>query len=416
MRVLVMTVGTGVRGSDIVAPLTKAVQDDSPESLVLIATDESKENADKVITETAYQGKGEIIVVRSPNDLDDITRTLVNLFYRLIEEGVARERISVDFTSGTKAMSVGAAFAASIVEVGGLKYIAGHRVNGVVVDGGEKFEKFLLAGPLTLRKSIPFSLQLIRNLRFASALDLLNQLNPDALGDHERFRWETLVSLASGYRYWDIFDHFKANGELNKVTTKDPEIRLLKTDKKALGHLLTIGREIKAGNPHILIVADLVSNAHRRIIEGKYDDAVARLYRATEAMAQYRLWNKYGWKTGELPVNEVKNKLGESTANKLQLNGNSEGRAAIGMQKSYDLLAFLNDPLGRFYRENSDLGGRISDRNRSILAHGFDPISQKVADSLFRRVIELGSHVEAKFSDLMAGLQFPWVKMANPED
>ena len=229
-----------------------------------------------------------------PNPLDDITRTLVNLFYWLIEEGVPRERISVDFTSGTKAMSVGAAFAASIVEVGGLKYITGQRVNGVVLDGGEKFEKFLLAGPLTLRKSIPFSLQLIRNLRFASALDLLNQLKPDALGDYERSRWEALVNLASGYRYWDTFDHFKANGELNKVIAKASEIGVLKPDNEVLGHLITIGREIKAGNPNILIVADLVANAYRRILEGKYDDAVARLYRAVEAIAQCQLWTKFG--------------------------------------------------------------------------------------------------------------------------
>jgi CRISPR-associated protein (TIGR02710 family) len=314
MNVLVMTVGTGVRGTDIVAPLTKAVQDTSPERLILIATEESKENAEKVITETAYQGKGEVITVRSPNDLDDITRTLVNLFYRLVEEGVPRERISVDFTSGTKAMSVGAAFAASIVEVGGLKYIAGQRVNGVVVDGGEKFEKFLLAGPLTLRKSIPFSLQLIRNLRFASALDLLNQLHPDALGEYERTRWEALKCLASGYWNWDVFQHFRANGELNKVVARDSEIGVLKPDKKVLGELLTIGKEIKAGNPHILVVADLVANAYRRMLEGKYDDAVARLYRAVEAIAQCQLWTKFGWKTGELPVVKVEEKVGEEVA------------------------------------------------------------------------------------------------------
>lgn len=36
------------------------------------------------------------------------------------------------------------------------------------------------------------------------------------------------------------------------------------------------------------MVEDLVANADRRATEGKYDDAVARLYRATEMVAQVR--------------------------------------------------------------------------------------------------------------------------------
>ena len=40
-------------------------------------------------------------------------------------------------------------------------------------------------------------------------------------------------------------------------------------------------------------MADLLNNAQRRIDEGKYDDAVARLYRANELIAQITL-TKFG--------------------------------------------------------------------------------------------------------------------------
>lgn len=41
-------------------------------------------------------------------------------------------------------------------------------------------------------------------------------------------------------------------------------------------------------------VQDLILNAERRAVQERYDDAVARLYRAVEMVAQVRLQSEWG--------------------------------------------------------------------------------------------------------------------------
>ena len=94
---------------------------------------------------------------------------------------------------------------------------------------------------------------------------------------------------------------------------------------------------------------------------------------------------------------------------RLQITGDKDGLAAIGMKKTYDLLNELEDPVGIILYEESDIGDRISERNKSILAHGFSPMSQKVADALYQRVIELGGKMDVEFKNQVKMLQFPWV-------
>jgi len=49
-----------------------------------------------------------------------------------------------------------------------------------------------------------------------------------------------------------------------------------------------------------LLIADILNNARRRMKEGKYDDAMARLYRTVELIAQYRLKMKYEIDTSDV--------------------------------------------------------------------------------------------------------------------
>jgi hypothetical protein len=85
--------------------------------------------------------------------------------------------------------------------------------------------------------------------------------------------------------------------------------------------------------------------------------------------------------------------------------------AAIGMKKTYDLMNELEDPVGIFLCRESDIGDRISERNKSILAHGFSPISQAIAEALYQRVMELGGKMDVEFKNRVQMLQFPWVEM-----
>ncbi|MBN2559621.1 MAG: hypothetical protein JXQ75_01645 [Phycisphaerae bacterium] len=61
-----------------------------------------------------------------------------------------------------------------------------------------------------------------------------------------------------------------------------------------------------------------------------------------------------------------------------------DGLVSIGLQDAYRLLRALNDTLGEQFFQNGLAGDSspMSARNRSILAHGFDPIGDKMYGDL----------------------------------
>lgn len=147
-------------------------------------------------------------------------------------------------------------------------------------------------------------------------------------------------------------------------------------------------------------VADLIANARRCRRRGRYDDAVARLYRAIEAVAQCRLAGEHQISdTGHVPLDRLPGELRQTWANRL--NG---GAIFLGLQDDYELLASLGNPLGALFRE-LDLHDRkkspLTARNQSILAHGFDAVSPKVFDQLWEAALRLAGLEEGEL------VQFP---------
>ena len=131
---------------------------------------------------------------------------------------------------------------------------------------------------------------------------------------------------------------------------------------------------------------DLLCNARRRKAEGRYDDAVARLYRAVEALAQDQLRREHGIAdTGKVPLDRVP----------LSLRARYPADAAelkLGLQEAYLLLSELGDPLGQRF---AGLGWHepkhspLTARNQSILAHGFAPVGATIFESLWRGCLAL---------------------------
>ncbi len=75
-----------------------------------------------------------------------------------------------------------------------------------------------------------------------------------------------------------------------------PEVsRQLNKNIKALGVLNNPDNQLRCK----YILASMLNNARRRADESKYDDAIARLYRSLELIAQIKL-KEYGLKSSEL--------------------------------------------------------------------------------------------------------------------
>ena len=157
---------------------------------------------------------------------------------------------------------------------------------------------------------------------------------------------------------------------------------------------------------------DLLNNAQRRIDEGKYDDAVARLYRCIELVAQLSL-HKYGCidkhnlrvnksflinKTSLLTkINPHQITLIDEWNSKLLKTGRNRRKTFdLDSSKSYKLLNILtqgdehkfNKKATKIYKNYKDeVKGEIKVRNSSILAHGLNPIDGDLANDLYDLVL-----------------------------
>jgi len=135
------------------------------------------------------------------------------------------------------------------------------------------------------------------------------------------------------------------------------------------------------------LALDLIANAARHIESATLDDAVARLYRATEALAQARLQEHGFSKTDAVPFS----KLPEALREEWKCRPRKNGSLKLALQDDYKLLDALDDELGKRFIElklNNEKSS-LSARNQSILAHGFQPISKNAANALFSAVLKL---------------------------
>jgi CRISPR-associated protein (TIGR02710 family) len=141
-------------------------------------------------------------------------------------------------------------------------------------------------------------------------------------------------------------------------------------------------------------VTDLLANARRRKTEGRMDDAVARLYRAIEALAQVRLADRYQiGNTKQVPIERVPEPLRGQWAARAE-----QGMVFLGLQDAYALLESMRDDLGATFRQlqlHDPQRSPLTARNQSILAHGFERVSESVFQKLWSAALQLASVQES---------------------
>ena len=124
----------------------------------------------------------------------------------------------------------------------------------------------------------------------------------------------------------------------------------------------------------IVLVEDLMENAARCATRQRFDDAVGRLYRATELLAQVHLLREHDLRTGDLDLSSAA--VPEASRTWLEdLRDPRSGKVRIGLFAAYQLLADMGDPLGRYFTDNRRrLHQVIERRNQSLFAHGLTSV------------------------------------------
>lgn len=296
--------------------------------------------------------------------------------------------VVVDFTAGTKCMTAALAL---IAHPWGCRfsYVGGTERTkdsvGIVVSGKEQ----VLHSPNPWEslgfRAIEDAISLFDRGAYGAAAALL-QGSLTQVADLARKReLLSLKVLAEAYDAWDRFDHQEARTLLGKALHSENDLRSLMGAARAEAVLNAVRHhrdhlarlDSTAG---LARVADLLSNARRCIFARRYDDAVARLYRALEALAQLRLSQVHGIDSAHVPLEALPDDLRASMTPVAQ-----EGHVWLGLQNAYALLRARGDALGECFHErglDDPRGSSLSARNRSILAHGFEPVGEKVCTRL----------------------------------
>lgn len=406
-RALILTVGTGTRpDTHIVRPLIKTIRNSHPSYLVFIVSEASRQYAEAIVQQLALaEERFRIAQLRFPDDIQNIFTEINVVIREILQKGFQPQEIEIDFTSGTKAMTGGAVLSAVFHSCGSLKYITGERKNGIVMDGAEKF---LSITPETIfaLQELSLARRFILELRFEAALRVLDSINVFLLDSYQQALLGDLKNIAMAYKSWEAFDHKRFSGYYGKIIDfSAPEVHSFKVSEGVPQRLVNIARTLENQKLSEDLLADLFNNASRRFDEGKYDDALSRLYRMVEMLAQWELSKPpFEINTSNVDLRKIppeKRGYYEELRDK-------EGEIQIGLKKSYELLDLLGSPVGGHFLKDGKIKALLNKRNHSILAHGMRPISREDSQSLFECVESLAFTRITNFRELKKELDFPW--------
>lgn len=321
----------------------------------------------------------------------------------VVEEWLGRGdqyQVVVDFTGGTKCMSAALALQARRWRCV-FSYVGGSERTkegvGVVISGKEQVLHAYNPWDALGFQAVESFVGLFDHQAFAAAVSLAKQAMRNVSEPSRKREMNSLKLLAEAYDAWDRFDHKEAVSKLREVATYENDLQAVLGPAKSgqvrarIGdHCRYLRQLIDGSSPSMLHVTDLLANAGRRKAEGRIDDAVARLYRAIEALAQVALTERHQIaNTKQVPLNNIPEPLQSQWTSRAE-----EGTIFLGLQDAYALLGALGDDLGTKFKQlqlDDRQRSPLTARNQSILAHGFERVSDKVFEQLWNAALQLAN-------------------------
>lgn len=408
-KAMIMTVGTGRDRKDIAKGLLFSIRQHNPDYICFIVSQISEAETFPLITEhltVKYESKR----IEEINDVETIYVSYFGVIREVISKGYAPTEIVAEYTSGTKAMSAGLLLASVSAGLGTISYIYGERdSSGRVMPGCERPMSFT---PVRIfaEKSIQEAIDFFNINRFESCAKVCEAIEKMTTLPSVIEQTSFLKLLAAAYDCWDRFDFGKALEDIDKVSknaiTKKYGIKSVLEHNK---QMLYIEKENQFCHERVV---DLLANAKRRFDEeSRFDDGVARLYRAFEYLEQVKLFKDHGGLDTE---NIILEKLPASLRPKYASRKNDAGKIQVSLVAGYELLMELGDSLGKAFIEdkksNSTFEKGLRKRNDSILAHGFVPMKKSDALMLLEHLERYLEMAFPQFRDKLKMVQFPKLK------
>ena len=415
---MLITVGTGIGGPEARDSLAHgilfSIKSHRPKKIIFFGSEESKKTIESVTRQFKEMGidfeYDDFVLI---NNVDSFSEYFSAFKLKILELKDEYE-IIIDYTSGTKTMTMSAAFA-SMVFGKKLIFVTGKRENGSVIKGTEKISSqnlFLVYDELMISKIK----ELFNINRFEAGKALLNDIVDE---NNEKAIYSKLFDI---YNYFDSVDYENADKlftqEFNSILiNKWPELK-----KDFIQNKIALQTMVQKENPEkgfkehknrcYYILASLLNNARRRCEEHKYDDAIARLYRSFELIAQIRLKKQYNLYSSKIDIDILKKrKVDDEYIEILKRSKNDKGNIRLGLYQDYELLSYLNDDLGKFFNDNfGEISNCIEFRNKSILAHGLNNQDLESYKKFEKLVLNAANILIKDLDDYLNQTKFPYLK------
>ena len=302
-----------------------------------------------------------IFILDYPDDLDECYSKIENI-QADIQSRFPDAEVIANFTGGTKVMSASLAFFGVMNPEWKLSLNIGKRKDIIKVTSGD-VPVLINKWKIFRKQKIVEAKNALQRYDYEAALHVFEEFLMQPLEREYQLQLQEWINVCKAFSCWDRYNHAAALELISDYGRhyKDYILilkKLLKQDKNHHGYEL---------------VADLVNNAERKAAQGRYDDAVARLYRATELFGQIRLdviipQSELGrLKLGDLPENLQDDYKDRARENKQLL---------LGLCDVYTLLHRLHDSVGDIYQKmEKKVLDALYKRNNSIYAHGLRPLA-----------------------------------------
>ena len=438
-KALVLSVG----GSE--EPLIYSIERFKPDFIYFLHSKDTRKSVDIILNNFDYDSSQyRLKELKNPESLEESFSKSREIMEFLMND----YEIHINFTGGTKPMGAGLVLASigekcSFSYVGSNKGSGGRDKNGVgvVLSGFEEIKN--QKDPYEVYAVVEFSrgMDFFNKYQFTAAKSNFKSASEKLEDEHLRELANLYVDLVELYDVWDKFDNkinkktlnsYLENHILKKINdSENIKNTIEKESPKFLSQLednieflkLKISRKgLIEENDVKYYLPDLLNNASRRIEEGKYDDAVARLYRATELIAQTGLANEgfielsrlRDHKIFRIPLEAIENCDNKEAVEYIKGLDDywyaKKGVVKLALSKSFEFLGYLGCQYAKDYLEDNKLKDMVSKRNDSLLAHGLNPISKDDAVNLFEGVLKYAIGVFPEIEKYMEMAKFPKFK------
>ncbi|QBG48952.1 TIGR02710 family CRISPR-associated protein [Verrucomicrobia bacterium S94] len=242
--------------------------------------------------------------------------------------------------------------------------------------------------------------ELFNRAQYSNAAKVLSELLQKVQAHEVRVIVEFLRDIMQAVADWDAFQHARALKAMERAVRELPKVQgLIEAEFPEL-HLLLEWLETARDHLRALKIAkdgalplseplceELLSNALRRArLEGKYEDATARLYSLFEKEVKRRLLEQHNLDNSACLLDSIP----ETIRDDYSRYADEKNVCRFGLKGTVHLLQALGSQdlfVERYLEKEKEIDRAIGARNASILGHGTQPITEAKFDELLILVL-----------------------------